>query len=93
MWTDSLPSIAGVGCGLVCIGAGEEQARKVLALRGLKSEGQVGLVRGTRWPMGSSAGRMVQEEQDDVVVEPVRAVSLIGAYLLSIKPEPVQGSG
>jgi hypothetical protein len=28
---NSWPSIAGVGCGLVCIGAGEEQARKVYA--------------------------------------------------------------
>ena len=42
--------------------------------------------------MGSSAGRMVQEEQDDIVVEPVRAMSLIEAYWLAIKPEPVQGS-
>ena len=42
--------------------------------------------------MGSSAGRMVQEEQDDVVVEPVRALSLIGAYWLDIKPKLVQGS-
>ena len=36
---------------------------------------------------------MVQEEQDDVVVEPVRVVSLIGAYWLAIKPKPVQGDG
>ena len=43
--------------------------------------------------MGSSAGHMVQEEQDDVMVEPVRVVSLIGAYWLPIKPKPVQGSG
>jgi hypothetical protein len=41
---------------------------KVLALRGLRGvERQVGLVRGTRWPTGSSASRMVQEEQDEVV--------------------------
>ena len=31
VWTDSWLSIAGVGCDLVCVGAGEEQARKVLA--------------------------------------------------------------
>jgi hypothetical protein len=24
VWTDSLPSIAGAGCGLICVGAGEE---------------------------------------------------------------------
>jgi hypothetical protein len=29
--TDSWPSIAGAGCGLICVGAGEERARKVLA--------------------------------------------------------------
>jgi hypothetical protein len=31
VWTDSWPSIAGAGCGLTCVGAGEERARKVLA--------------------------------------------------------------
>jgi hypothetical protein len=31
VWTDSRPSIAGAGCGLICVGAGEEQAREVLA--------------------------------------------------------------
>jgi hypothetical protein len=73
VWTDSWPSIAGVGCGLVYVGVGEEQARKVLVLRGLQGvERQVGLVRGTRWPTRSSASRMVQEEQDEVVdMEPV----------------------
>jgi hypothetical protein len=56
--TDSWPSIASAGCGLICVGAGE--ARKVYALRGLRRvERQVGLTRGTRWPTGSSAGRMV----------------------------------
>jgi hypothetical protein len=29
VWTDSWLSIAGVGCGLIGAGAGEEQARKV----------------------------------------------------------------
>jgi hypothetical protein len=34
--------------------------RKAYALRGLRGvERQVGLTRGTRWPAGSSAGRMV----------------------------------
>jgi hypothetical protein len=60
VWTDSWSGIASAGCGLICVGAGEEWARKVYALRGLRGvERQVGLTRGTRWPAGSSAGRMV----------------------------------
>jgi hypothetical protein len=31
MWTDSWLSIAGAGCDLISVGAGEEQARKVVA--------------------------------------------------------------
>jgi hypothetical protein len=31
VWTDSWLSIAGAGCGLTSIGAGEEQVRKVVA--------------------------------------------------------------
>jgi hypothetical protein len=51
VWTDSWPSIVGVCCGLICIGAGEERARKVLVLRGLQGvERQVGSARWTRWP-------------------------------------------
>jgi hypothetical protein len=34
-WLDFWPSIAGAGCGLICVGAGKEWARKVYALRGL----------------------------------------------------------
>jgi hypothetical protein len=53
-------SIAGAGCSLICVGAGEEWARKVYSLRGLRgAERQVGLTRGTQWPAGSSAGCMV----------------------------------
>ena len=91
VWTDSWPSIAVVGCGLVCVVVGEEQARKVLALRGLQERGTSRL--GSRDPVadGIKSGRMVQEEQDDVVVKPVRAVSLIETYWLAIKPKPVQG--
>jgi hypothetical protein len=33
VWTDSWPIIAGAGCGLICVGAGEERAWKVYALR------------------------------------------------------------
>jgi hypothetical protein len=49
-------------CGLRfdLLGASEERARKVYALRGLRGvERQVGSARGTRWPAGSSADRMV----------------------------------
>jgi hypothetical protein len=49
VWTNSWLSIAGAGCGLTGVGAGEEQARMVVA----------GDVRGTRWPAESSAGRIV----------------------------------
>jgi hypothetical protein len=31
VWTDSWPSSAGAGCGLICVGASEERAGKVLA--------------------------------------------------------------
>jgi hypothetical protein len=31
VWTDSWLSIVGAGCGLVGVGEGEEQARKVVA--------------------------------------------------------------
>jgi hypothetical protein len=75
--TDSWPSIAGAGWGLICVGAGQEWARKVYALRGLRGvERQVGLTRGTRWPAGSSAVHMVARK-------PRRSRRL----------EPVQGSG
>jgi hypothetical protein len=77
VWTDSWPSIAGAGCGLICVGAGEEWARKVYALRGLRGvERQVGLTRGTWWSAGSSAGRMVARKARR-----------------SRRLEPVQGSG
>jgi hypothetical protein len=60
VWTDSWPSIAGADGGLICIGSGEERIRKVYALRGLRGvERQVGSTRGTWWPAGSSADRMV----------------------------------
>jgi hypothetical protein len=31
VWTDSLLSIAGAGCGLTGVGVGEEQVRQVIA--------------------------------------------------------------
>jgi hypothetical protein len=63
VWTDSLLSIAGAGCSLICVSAGEEWARKDYGLWGLRGvERQEGLTRGTRWPAGSSAGRMVERK-------------------------------
>jgi hypothetical protein len=60
VWTDSWLSIGGASCCLICIGAGEERARMVYALRGLRGvERQVGLTRGIRWPARSSADPMV----------------------------------
>jgi hypothetical protein len=77
VWTNSSLSIAGAGCVLICVGAGEEWAQKVHALRGLRGvKRQVGLTRGTRWPAGSSAGRMVARKARQ-----------------SRGQEPVQGSG
>jgi hypothetical protein len=49
VWTDSWPSIAGEGSGLIYVSAGEEWAQKVYALWGLQGvERQVGLTRGTQ---------------------------------------------
>jgi hypothetical protein len=76
VWTESWPSIAGACCGLIYVAAGEEWARKVYALLGLRGvERYVGLTRGTRWLAGSSAGRMVARKARR-----------------SHQPEPVQGS-
>jgi hypothetical protein len=36
VWTDSWLSIAGAGCGLTSVGAGEEQVRKVVAGKAFK---------------------------------------------------------
>jgi hypothetical protein len=36
VWTNSRLSIAGAGCGLTGVGAGEEQARKVVAYEASK---------------------------------------------------------
>jgi hypothetical protein len=47
LWTDSWLSIAGAGCGLIRVGAGEEWARKVYALRVLRGVDE-GPIRRTR---------------------------------------------
>jgi hypothetical protein len=77
VWTNSWPSIAGASCDLICIGAGEEREQKVYALRGLRGvERQVGLARGTRWPAGSTTGRMVaRKERRSHGQEPVQGSS------------------
>jgi hypothetical protein len=55
--TESWSSIAGADCSLICVGAGEERVRKVLALRGLQGvEIQVGSARCTWWPNGIECG-------------------------------------
>jgi hypothetical protein len=74
---DSWPSIVGACCGLICIGAGEERARKVYALRSLSGvERQVGLARGIsscfswhhvartwpRWPPGPSSQALMPKD-------------------------------
>jgi hypothetical protein len=51
--------IAGADCGLIGVGVDEEQARKVCTSGPPGVQRQVGLVRGSQWPTGSSAGRMV----------------------------------
>jgi hypothetical protein len=66
VWTDSWLSIVGAGCGLTRVGAGEEQARKVVAGEASRSGkdkmasfegpgGQRGQVRAAWW----------QEQQDE----------------------------
>jgi hypothetical protein len=63
VWSDYWLSIAGAGCGLICVCAGEERARKVYALQGLRGvERQVGSSRGARWPVGPSASSMVERK-------------------------------
>jgi hypothetical protein len=54
-WTDSWHSIAGVGCGLVCVGAGEERARKVFSLEGPPGDGETSRL-GSRDPVDSGVG-------------------------------------
>jgi hypothetical protein len=64
----SWPSIAGAGCGLICIGAGEDWARNVYALRGFRGvERQVGLSWGTSGQRGQVRAAWWQEKQDKVI--------------------------
>jgi hypothetical protein len=87
VWTDSWPSIAGAGCGLICVGAGEERARKVLASWGLQEvKRQVGSARWTRWPDGIKCGPHVGKKSKT-------KLSTISLWSLKTKVELVQGSG
>jgi hypothetical protein len=87
VWTDSWLSIAGAGCGLIFVGADEEWARKVLALRGLRGvERQVGSARWTRWPNGIKSGSHGGKKS--------KTKSCTVSWLsLKTKVKPVQGSG
>jgi hypothetical protein len=69
VWTDSWPSIAGAGCSLICVGAGEEWARNVLALQGLRGvERQVGSTQWTQCPgRDQVCAAWWQEKQDEVM--------------------------
>jgi hypothetical protein len=77
VWTNSWSSIAGAGCGLICVGASEEWGREVLTLRGLHGvERQLGSSRGTQWPAGSSVSHMVaRKARRSRRVEPVVGIS------------------
>jgi hypothetical protein len=59
VWTDSWLSIVGTGCSLTSVGAGEEQARKIVTGEAPGVENTSRLGSRTRWPLESSAGRMV----------------------------------
>jgi hypothetical protein len=55
--TDSWPSIAGVGCDLICVVQVKNKRERSMLV--WPPRRQVGWVRGTQWPAGSSAGRTV----------------------------------
>jgi hypothetical protein len=68
VWTDSWLSIVGAGCDLICVGAGEELARKVYVLRGLRGvERQVSSARWSGGQRGQVRAAWWQEKQDEVV--------------------------
>jgi hypothetical protein len=65
VWTDSWLSIVGAGCGLTRVGAGEEQARKVVAVRppGVEKTSRLGsrdpVASGVKYvPHGGKIGKM-----------------------------------
>jgi hypothetical protein len=59
VWTDSWLSIAGAGYGLLVLVQVKNKRGRSMPVGLQVWSRQVGLVRGIRWPVGSSAGRMV----------------------------------
>jgi hypothetical protein len=77
VWTDSWVIIAGAGCNLICVGAGEELARKVLAWVAFEEwRDKYARLDGPGGRTKSSAGRMVSRKARR-----------------SRQPKPVQDSG
>jgi hypothetical protein len=67
VWTDSLLSIAGAGCGLTRVGAGEEQARKVIAGEASRcGEDEQASFEGPGGQRGRVRAAWWQEQQDEV---------------------------
>jgi hypothetical protein len=68
VWTDSWLSIAGAGCGLTGVGAGEEQARKVVAGEASScGEDKYALFEGPGGQRSQVWAAWWQEQQDEVM--------------------------
>jgi hypothetical protein len=68
VWTNSWLSIAGVGCGLIGVGAGEEQAQKVVAGEASKcGEDKYASFEGPGGQESQVRAAWWQERQDDVM--------------------------
>jgi hypothetical protein len=68
VWTDSWLSIAGAGCGLTGVGAGEEQARKVVAGEASRcGEDKEASFEGPGGQRGQVRAAWWHEQQDELV--------------------------
>jgi hypothetical protein len=68
VWTDSWLSIAGAGCGLTGVGAGEEQAQKVVAGEASRcGEDKLASFEGPNGQRGQLRAAWWHEQQDEVV--------------------------
>jgi hypothetical protein len=68
VWTDSWLSIAGAGCGLTAVGAGEEQARMVIAGEASRrGEDKYASFEGPGGQRGQVRAAWWQEQQDEVM--------------------------
>jgi hypothetical protein len=68
VWTDSWLSIVGAGCGLIGVGAGEEQARKVVAGEASRyGEDKLASFEGPGGPRGQVRAAWWHEQQDEVM--------------------------